>query len=160
MNKNRIVSLRHVLLGATSLAAAGFASPALASDTVRSAADASVAPGAGAETVRPTSSEERPSIIIRDDLGVGTPLAGPADTVDITGVGQMTVRANPTTTSMGLCTGTLINPRTVIFAAHCVNGARPPLMASTARRSARIPPAAPRSRSGSRPTICPRCASG
>lgn len=41
------------------------------------------------------------------------------DTVNITGVGQMVI--DQQNGYIGLCTGTLINPRTVIFAAHCVN---------------------------------------
>ncbi len=41
------------------------------------------------------------------------------DTTNITGVGQMVINNGDGT--VGLCTGTLINPRTVIFAAHCVN---------------------------------------
>lgn len=41
------------------------------------------------------------------------------DPVNVTGVGQMFVNAGGG--SIGLCTGTLVNARTVIFAAHCVN---------------------------------------
>lgn len=41
------------------------------------------------------------------------------DPVNITGIGQMIVDTQDG--YIGLCTGTLINPRTVIFAAHCVN---------------------------------------
>ncbi|NRD88262.1 hypothetical protein C8024_00545 [Sphingopyxis sp. BSNA05] len=37
----------------------------------------------------------------------------------VNGVGQMVISNGGG--SVGLCTGTLINPRTVIFAAHCVN---------------------------------------
>lgn len=41
------------------------------------------------------------------------------DPVNVTGIGQMVVDQGGG--FIGLCTGTLINPRTVIFAAHCVN---------------------------------------
>ncbi|WP_417621522.1 autotransporter domain-containing protein [Parasphingorhabdus sp.] len=77
---------------------------------------------ANAQTA-PTGVEDAPAIVIRDDLTLNDPPpVGILDNVvDVTGVGQMTVRADQNTTSLGLCTGTLINPRTVIFAAHCVN---------------------------------------
>lgn len=41
------------------------------------------------------------------------------DTNNVTGVGQMVI--DQKNGFIGLCTATLINPRTVIFAAHCVN---------------------------------------
>ena len=41
------------------------------------------------------------------------------DTANITGVGQMVVDLQ--NGFIGLCTATLINPRTVLFASHCVN---------------------------------------
>ncbi|SEM76484.1 hypothetical protein SAMN05192583_1149 [Sphingomonas gellani] len=50
----------------------------------------------------------------------GTP-GSAVDPVNITGVGQMVIDLKTPNGSIGLCTGTLINPRTVIFAAHCVN---------------------------------------
>ncbi|MBX9797762.1 autotransporter domain-containing protein [Sphingomonas sp.] len=52
----------------------------------------------------------------------GTPTTA-RDPNNITGVAQMIV-AVPNATGgvgLGLCTGSLINPRTVLFAAHCVN---------------------------------------
>lgn len=106
----RASAIRGAMLGATSLT--------LAMATATAA-------WAGTETSqvveRPVGSEESPGIVIRNDLNPNAP--PPAGVLDsgINGVGQMTVRSSPTSTSMNLCTGTLINPRTVIFAAHCVN---------------------------------------
>ncbi|MGV8929542.1 MAG: autotransporter domain-containing protein [Brevundimonas sp.] len=48
----------------------------------------------------------------------GTPTTA-RDPVNVTGVGQMII--DQQNGFIGLCTATLINPRTVIFAAHCVN---------------------------------------
>lgn len=83
---------------------------------------AGLSAGAHAQT-GPTMVEDAPAIVIRDDLTLNDPPpVGVLDNVvDVTGIGQMTVRPDQNTTSLGLCTGTLINPRTVIFAAHCVN---------------------------------------
>jgi hypothetical protein len=47
------------------------------------------------------------------------PPASLVDTTNVTGVGQMVIDVGHE--SIGLCTATLINPRTVIFASHCVN---------------------------------------
>lgn len=55
------------------------------------------------------------AIVINDSL---TP-AQAVDTTNITGVGQMVVDLQ--NGFIGLCTVSLINPRTVIFASHCVN---------------------------------------
>ena len=59
--------------------------------------------------------DKTPAIAVND----GVPPASVVDTTDITGVGQVVTDAGGG--SVGLCTATLINPRTVIFAAHCVN---------------------------------------
>lgn len=56
-----------------------------------------------------------PEIVIANP---GTPTTA-RDPVNITGVAQMVVDQGGG--FVGLCTATLINPRTVIFAAHCVN---------------------------------------
>ncbi|MDT0575934.1 autotransporter domain-containing protein [Croceicoccus sp. F390] len=61
-----------------------------------------------------------PGIITRDDIDPDVPAPGGSlDTSGINGIGQMVAWNGDGT--VGLCTGTLINPRTVIFAAHCVN---------------------------------------
>ena len=67
------------------------------------------------------SSEEAPAIITRDDIDPN--VIAPDGSLDsgVNGVGQMVTRPNPNTFGVGLCTGSLINPRTVLFAAHCVN---------------------------------------
>lgn len=59
--------------------------------------------------------ERGPQIVIANP---GTPTTA-RDPVNVTGVGQMIV--DQQNGFIGLCTATLINPRTVIFAAHCVN---------------------------------------
>ena len=56
-----------------------------------------------------------PQIVI---AAPGTPTTA-RDPVNVTGVGQMII--DEQNGFIALCTGTLINPRTVIFAAHCVN---------------------------------------
>jgi subtilase-type serine protease len=86
-----------------------------------SAAQAQQDASTPAGTAPPSDIVDDPNIIIRNDINPNLP--PPAGNLDsgVSGVGQMTIRNSPTTTSMGVCTGTLINPRTVIFAAHCVN---------------------------------------
>ena len=67
------------------------------------------------------ASTSAPTIVVRDDISPNALApAGIVDgTPDINGIGEM-VTEEPDN-FIGLCTGTLINPRTVIFAAHCVN---------------------------------------
>ena len=55
------------------------------------------------------------AVVINNNFTAGSIV----DTTNITGVGQMVI--DQRNGYLGLCTGTLINPRTVIFAAHCVN---------------------------------------
>jgi subtilase-type serine protease len=72
----------------------------------------------------PTGVEDSPGIVVRDDISLtAPPPTGAFDNLqNITGVGQIVVRPDQASFGLGLCTGSLINPRTVIFAAHCVNG--------------------------------------
>ncbi|WP_120077558.1 autotransporter outer membrane beta-barrel domain-containing protein [Aurantiacibacter odishensis] len=62
-------------------------------------------------------------VVVTDgtDLLLPPPEGAYDSTQDVTGVGQMVTQPDPNSFAVGLCTGTLINPRTVIFAAHCVN---------------------------------------
>jgi hypothetical protein len=67
------------------------------------------------------SRPDRPTTLLTPEIVIaapGTPTTA-RDPVNVTGVGQMIV--DEQNGFIGLCTGTLINPRTVIFAAHCVN---------------------------------------
>jgi uncharacterized protein with beta-barrel porin domain len=99
-----LAGFRRVLGTTISIAALSYASAAVAQE-------------------RPTGSEESPGIVTGVEVPRNTPAPqGALDTTpNVSGVGQMIVRANQATTGIGVCTGTLINPRTVIFAAHCVN---------------------------------------
>lgn len=109
-------STQFLLISASSIACiAAIAAPVHAQTALTIADDSAQS--------RPVLVENAPKIVIRDDLTLDDPPpVGVFDNiVDVTGVGQMTVRPDQNTTSLGLCTGTLINPRTVIFAAHCVN---------------------------------------
>ncbi len=66
--------------------------------------------------IAPIEGGETPSITINNGFNTTTDVYDPTN---ITGIGQVVRDAGGG--SVGLCTGTLINPRTVIFAAHCVN---------------------------------------
>lgn len=84
--------------------------------TARLTADFSAMPEANrinSRLVQPT-----PELIVRDDVGVG----GSGDVANtLPSVVQLFVRNNVTNGTFFNCTGTLINPRTVLTAAHCVN---------------------------------------
>lgn len=71
----------------------------------------SMVPGPKIEKITP-----EPDILIANP---GTPVTA-RDPVNITGISQMVIDQGGG--FVGLCTATLINPRTVILAAHCVNG--------------------------------------
>ena len=63
-------------------------------------------------------SVQDPSIVIAQP-GTPTTARDTSGPNGVNGIGQMIV--DQQNGFIGLCTGTLINPRTVIFAAHCVN---------------------------------------
>ncbi len=105
-----IRTVRIGLLAASSIAVIGIAAPAAASE--------SDAPTPRID--RPDFAIDRPEIVIRDGYDPNAfPPDGILDPVNITGVGQVVTDQGGG--FVGTCTGTLINPRTVIFAAHCVN---------------------------------------
>lgn len=72
--------------------------------------------GLAATAVTPASAQDRtPEVAVND----GVPPGDVVDTIDVNGIGQVVTDGGDG--SVGLCTGTLINPRTIVFAAHCVN---------------------------------------
>ncbi len=84
-------------------------------ETPHTGPDADIATPTGTGFVSPDDVIETPDITINNGF---TPVQA-YDPVNITGIGQIITDAGGG--SVGLCTGTLINPRTIIFAAHCVN---------------------------------------
>lgn len=118
---------RFLLLGASSTACiAALAAPAHAQgmpDITDRSSVTTEAAGSSRQASAPIMVEDSNRIVVRDDLSPdeSPPTGVLDDTVDITGVGQMATRPDQNTFGLGLCTGSLINPRTVLFAAHCVN---------------------------------------
>ncbi|MDG5487899.1 autotransporter domain-containing protein [Sphingomonas sp. BGYR3] len=128
-----------LLLSAAGLGLCAMATPAMAGDSdttpglelvsiapdatggrpdlaIESAHRVSVAPAVQQQIhVVPDDAEETPQITINNNF---TPVQA-YDPTNITGVGQ--IISDSGGGFIGTCTGSLINPRTVIFAAHCVN---------------------------------------
>lgn len=106
--REHIAARRRVLLISTAAMGLGLSSAAQAQQAdfapVREAYDAST-------IIR----EVDPQIVIGHP---GTPVTA-IDPVNVNGVGQMVI--DQQNGFIGLCTASLINPRTVVFAAHCVN---------------------------------------
>ncbi len=122
--------LRRSLLAATSVAAITVTAPALAQEVdesqFRIAPDQASVVNTPAQPVFDTGAQATdfqvenyrkvvPGVI---DPNLPAP-AGVLDNTGVNGIGQM-LAASPTG-GFGLCTGSLVNPRMVIFAAHCVN---------------------------------------
>src|SRR5438045_7576783 len=132
MSLSKGVTARAALLAATSFTTFAMAAPASAQ---------SAGGGGGATTAFGASAgagEEASPLIITNNGPAITP--GPSvpgvtgsnyanssqllDPAGVNGVGQMIefVQTGPAAAGLGLCTGTLINPRTVLTASHCVYG--------------------------------------
>jgi len=109
VSRTSISARRGILLVTTATLGLCGASVAHAQDA------AGFAPELEAQAERPTVTLTTPQIVIGYP---GTPTTA-LDPVDVNGVGQMIVDIGGG--FIGLCTASLINPRTVIFAAHCVN---------------------------------------
>lgn len=114
-------SLRaNLLLSAAGLGLALAASPALAADAAVGPLD----PGAAERAAQASAGAAgfiSTKAVIDAQIVIGAPgTPGTAqDPVNVNGIGQMII--DQQNGFIGLCTATLINPRTVIFAAHCVN---------------------------------------
>lgn len=117
------------LLASVCLVGLAQAVPALAQDNGRYGPDDSTRPAEAIETahnvgivtragdgfITPDDATDTPQIVINNNF---TP-TDVRDPTNVTGIGQIVTDAGGG--SVGLCTGTLINPRTILFAAHCVN---------------------------------------
>jgi uncharacterized protein YhjY with autotransporter beta-barrel domain len=84
-------------------------------ETPHTGPDIDIATPTGNGFVSPDDVVETPDITINNGF---TPVQA-YDPVNVTGIGQLITDSGGG--FIGTCTGTLINPRTIIFAAHCVN---------------------------------------
>lgn len=121
--------LRSILMVSTAATGVAVGTPVFAQDTGITGRPQSVAPedygeamSAPLDRVSPEpyspgveATAPSPDIVIADPNTPTTAL----DPGGVNGIGQMII--DQKNGFIGLCTGTLINPRTVIFAAHCVN---------------------------------------
>lgn len=108
-------------LGSLVVAASAHAQTATADAGANGPAGSYYSPQLNTAVAPPETSIRDPQIVISQpgDPNSSTPPNGALDANDVTGVGEMII--DQQNGYIGLCTGTLINPRTVIFAAHCVN---------------------------------------
>ncbi len=109
------MTARHIRTGLLASSAILIAAvvPTLASAQARPTSADVIAYGS---TLNPADLVSEPSIVVS---APGTPTTAQDVAGGVNGVGQMTIDSGGG--GLGICTGSLINPRTVIFAAHCVN---------------------------------------
>lgn len=120
---SRGARVRSLLLAGSAAVTLGFAPSAVAQQADPGAPTGSLEaphtspPSSSVESPHtpPTGSVEAPHIVINNNF---TPVDA-YDPTNITGIGQVITDSGGG--FIGTCTGTLINPRTIIFAAHCVN---------------------------------------
>ena len=109
---------RYLLASSALLALPGVVQAQTANDAARPTGSVETAQAAPAtSSLNPVEVTETPQIAINNAY---TPTQA-YDPVNVNGVGQLITDAGGG--FIGTCTATLINRRTVIFAAHCVNGA-------------------------------------
>lgn len=84
-------------------------------EAIETAHNVGIVTRAGDGFITPDDATDTPQIVINNNF---TP-TDVRDPNNVTGIGQIVTDAGGG--SVGLCTGTLINPRTILFAAHCVN---------------------------------------
>jgi len=115
---------KHWLTGAAGCALALAMSPAAMAEEAAASADEAAASGAPEAITGSPIGAMTPRITVRDDLGAdfADALNNSVDSDDTWGaVAQIFLQNNAAGGVFLNCTGTLINPRTVLTAAHCLN---------------------------------------